>query len=107
MFVSIPTTDWDGRVMVDPNGVHYLIKGDHPKRWSYPERGYVLGIPIWYSQLSQQALEDLPGIGPSLATKIMGLRMRKAQVTWRDIDAISGIGRKKLLILQDAISLSD
>ena len=107
MFVSFSNGNWDGTVMVDPNGVHHIKKGSKPSGWFYPERGYVLGIPIRYSQLSKQALEDIPGVGPSLATKLMNLRKNKPQATWGDVDAVSGVGPKKLKILKKAISLSD
>lgn len=107
MFVSLPSPSWDGNVVVDPYGVHHLQRGDKPKGWSYPVRGYILGNPIRYSALSTRALEDIPGIGPSLADKLMVLRTEKEQVTWSDIDAIPGIGKKKLSILKKTISLSD
>ena len=93
--------------MVDLNGVHHIKKGPKPSGWSYPERGYVLGLPIHYSQLSRQALEDIPGVGPSLATKLMSLRKKKPQATWDDVDAVSGVGPKKLKILKKVINLSD
>ena len=93
--------------MVDPNGVYHVKKGSKPSGWSYPERGYVLGVPIRYSQLSRQALEDIPGVGPSLASKLMSLRKKKPHATWNDVDALSGVGPKKLMLLKNAISLSD
>ena len=107
MFISVPTSVWEGEVMVDPNGVHHLIKGEKPKGWSYPVRGYILGKSIRYSDMTTQALEDIPGIGPSLASKLMKIRLKQSHVTWDDIDAIPGIGKKKLSDLQRTLSLSD
>ena len=107
MFLSVPQADWEGDVLVDPNGVHHLYSGDKPKGWSYPVRSYLLGSPIRYSSISRQALQDIPGIGPSIASKIMRLRTEKPHATWSDLDAIPGIGEKKLSLLQNSIILSD
>ena len=93
--------------MVDSDGVYHLRKGEKPKEWSYPIRGYILGKPIRYSDMNKQALEDIPGVGPSLAAKLMLLREEKPSATWSDIDAVSGIGKKKLVSLQKTLSLSD
>ena len=107
MCVSLPEKTWEGVVLVDPHGVHHMREGDKPSGWSYPTRGYVLGVPLRYSRLSKQALEDIPGIGSSLATKLMNVRKKNPKATWDDIDSISGIGEKKLKLLQKTISLSD
>ena len=107
MCISLPTTSWEGEVMVDTDGVHHLRKGEIPTGWSYPVRGYILGKPIRYSDMNKQALEDIPGIGPSLASKLMLLRREKSSATWSDVDAVPGIGKKKLLSLQKTLSLSD
>ena len=98
---------WEGSVWVDSIGVHHLYIGEVPEDWRYPSRGYVLGIPLHYSTLTQDALEDLPGIGPALSSKILSLKETKSTVTWEDIDAIKGIGEKKLSLLKGNINLFD
>jgi DNA uptake protein ComE-like DNA-binding protein len=52
-------------------------------------------------------LEDIPGIGPSLAKKIMVLREENMFPKWSDIDAISGIGSKKLAVLKENLILDE
>lgn len=107
MHTSIPQTNWEGVVLVDARGVYHLHKGEKPVGWTHPKRGYVLGIPLRYSNISQDALEDIPGIGPSLASKFMSLRKKKDNVTWDDVDSIKGIGEKKLSILKKNLRLFD
>ena len=100
MVVPAKSKDWNGVVRVTPSGSHVLQTDGFSEGYSYPKRSYVLGYALHYSNLNQESLEDVPGIGPSLAKKIMRFRLQNKQATWEDIDGISGVGPKKLKTLQ-------
>ena len=107
MIVPSKSTDWRGFVRLTPEGRYVLQTGEITPEQSYPKRGYVLGYTLHYSIIDQKSLEDVPGIGPSLAKKIMKVRSENKKASWKDIDDISGVGPKKLKILKKVLSLSD
>jgi competence protein ComEA len=57
--------------------------------------------PINVNTASAPQLETLPGIGPALAARIIVYRSQRGQLkSLDDLDAISGIGPKKLEMLR-------
>lgn len=106
LFYTVPFSSLSGTVFLDQNGEYHLADRKQ-EGWSQPIRGYVFGQPLYFSQLTQEALEDLPSIGPSLARKIMRLKAKTKTPSWEDIDAISGVGEFKLRILQENLDISN
>ena len=105
LWYSVPPPSLSGTVFLDQQGVYQLA--EKPQQgWSSPIRGYVFGQPLFFSCVTQEALEDIPSIGPSLASKIMHLKAQNLHPSWDDVDAIPGIGKAKLKILQQHLDLS-
>ena len=107
VYFSVPVTSLEGRVFVDEEGSFLLTEQKKEVGWHLPRRGYIFGQPLYFSLLTQESLEDLPGVGPSLAKKIMMLREENMHPKWSDIDEISGIGVKKLSLLKKHLILDE
>jgi competence protein ComEA len=55
---------------------------------------------------TQAQLEELPGVGPKLAQRVLAYRQRKGRFTsTRDLLEVEGFGPKKLAALQDQLSV--
>ncbi|MDX2244667.1 MAG: phospholipase D-like domain-containing protein [Leptolyngbyaceae cyanobacterium bins.302] len=53
---------------------------------------------------TQTELEELPGVGPGLAKRIMAARQKKRFTSLADLDQVSGVGPKLLLKLKDRVT---
>jgi competence ComEA-like helix-hairpin-helix protein len=53
---------------------------------------------------SQSELEKLPGIGPTLAQRIIQARQQKPFQSWADLDRVPGIGSKVLGQIRDHVT---
>ena len=104
---SFPQKDWSGEVFVDKNDSYHLTTPEKAtqKGWVRPKRGYVFGSRMDFATIDEASLLDLPGIGPSLAKKLMQLHQENPHPSWNDIDAISGIGPAKLQLLKSHLIL--
>ena len=64
------------------------------------------GKQVNINTASQSELESLPGIGPSLAKKIMDFRQKNGQFkSPADLMAVQGIGEKKFEQLKNLIAV--
>jgi competence protein ComEA len=52
--------------------------------------------PINLSSSSYAELEELPGVGPSMAEKLLAYRLNHGHLSFQDLRAIPGLGPKKL-----------
>ncbi len=52
--------------------------------------------PIDLNASSYAQLEELPGVGPSMAEKLMDYRLKNGHLSFQDLRAIPGLGPKKL-----------
>ena len=102
---SFPMERFSGNVFVDASGTYHLSEQKQDS-WFEPTRGYLFGQTLRYSQLTKEALQDIPTIGPSLAKKIMDVQQITPNPTWNDIDEISGVGEKTLQLLKKHIDLT-
>ena len=72
-------------------------------RMTVPER-MVLGIPLDLATMSEADFVRLPGIGPTLAKRIIEhRRLNGGILRINDLEAIEGIGEKKLDLLRKII----
>ncbi len=60
--------------------------------------------PININTASLAELETLPGVGPALASRVVAARAQKRLSNTNDLDAISGIGPKKLEAMRPFVS---
>jgi len=104
---SFPEKDWSGEVFVDKNDGYHLTTPQEALQngWLRPKRGYIFGNRIDFATIDKESLCDLPGIGPSLAKKLLQLHKENPYPKWDDIDSISGIGPAKLQLLKSHIVL--
>ena len=106
---SFPQNDWSGEVFVDKNDRYHLTTPQiaAQKGWIKPKRGYIFGSRMDFATIDEESLLDLPGIGPSLAKKLMLLQQENPHSSWNDIDAISGIGSTKLQLLKSHLIVKE
>jgi hypothetical protein len=81
------------------DGTHHITL----YRMTVPER-IVLGIPLDLATMSEADFVRLPGIGPTLAKRIIEhRRLNGGTLLINDLEAIEGIGEKKLVLLRKII----
>jgi len=105
--VSYPQKNLEGEIFIDPNHTYHLTTAEvaEDMNWTRPKRGYLFGQPIYFSTIEKQALLDLPGVGPSLAAKLLQLHRQNPNPSWADIDAVKGVGPAKLRLLKKHLIL--
>ena len=106
---SFPQSDWKGEVFVDDEQNYQLVDPilALQKGWKRPKRGYIFGRRIDFATATEEALIDLPGVGPSLAKKLMMLRATNPHPSWADLDAVSGVGPVTLKRLKSQLILGE
>lgn len=81
---------------IGPDGTFLLTPG----KMTVPER-LVLGIPLDISTMSEADFDRLPGIGPSLARRIVEHRQANGGILHvGDLQTVEGIGKNKYRIIQ-------
>lgn len=82
----------DGQQVVVPRkGEAAASAGSAPaKGGKHPDR------PINLGSASIAELEELPGVGPAMADKLMRYRLEHGRLTFEDLRAIPGLGPKRL-----------
>ena len=67
-----------------------------------------LGLKLDLNSASEEELARLPGVGRSLAHKLVEARQAQGRFTsWEQVDAVSGVGAAKLETLQAATELRE
>ena len=73
----------------------------------YPEQKILLGIPININEADSEELQALPGIGPSLAKRIVDYRETHSTFqSLNDLTKVHGIGPKTIEALRPLVSLA-
>jgi competence protein ComEA len=86
-----------------PDGAHQITTD----LMTVPER-LVLGIPLDLATMSEDDFVRLPGIGPALAKRIVIHRqLNGGTLRINDLEAIEGIGEKKLALLRKIVQPSE
>jgi competence protein ComEA len=94
--------------LLNGNAVKLSIRSDATRqitvdRMTVPEC-MVLGIPLDIATMSEADFERLPGIGPTLAKRIVTYRQSNGGILRvKDLAAIEGIGEKKLELILKAV----
>ena len=69
---------------------------------------YLTKHPLDLNKITREQLEALPGVGPSLAQKILDYRAQNSGFKSVDeLDSVSGIGEKKLAALKPLLYVVD
>lgn len=98
-FVMIPAMTPDpARLLKDGEWVEFAVSESEPARISLKmiavEERMLLGIPLDPSIMTESDWERLPGIGPSLARRIVNDRQSNGGYgSLRDLERIPGIGK--------------
>lgn len=67
-----------------------------------------LGLKLDLNSATEEELAGLPGVGRSLARKLVEARQAQGRFSnWDDVDAVSGVGAAKLETLQAATELRE
>lgn len=67
-----------------------------------------LGLKLDLNAASEAELAQLPGVGRSLARKLVEAREAQGRFSsWQEVDAVSGVGAAKLETLQAATELRE
>jgi len=77
--------------------------GRSPNPNAAPPKSPAPGARVNLNTATQAELETLPGIGPSLAKRIISERQKKPFRSLADLDAVAGIGPKLLKKLQNHV----
>jgi competence protein ComEA len=86
----------------DSSGVARCASGSAPGAVPWGA-ALTLGVPLSLNRATVQDLLLLPGIGPSLASKLIAARDGRGGFTdWEQVDAVPGVGASKLSALQRA-----
>ncbi len=81
-------------------------------RWRWPDHEPAPSAPTPAARLdlntaTEDELARIPGVGPSLARKLVEARQsRGIFTTWDDVDAVAGVGAARLDTLRAATHLS-
>jgi comEA protein len=81
-----------------------VTNADNQNYINFPSREPAHFKPININTASRQELEKIPGVGPTIANRILDYRLRFGPFkTWESLKNIKGIGDKKLEAIKDYI----
>jgi competence protein ComEA len=86
------------------DGVATCGEGEKPTS----AQALALGLKLDINAASEEELARLPGVGRSLARKLVEARQAQGRFgSWQQVDAVSGVGAAKLETLQAATELRE
>jgi competence protein ComEA len=91
-FATVPVVSGDAfELLIRPDGTVSLTRGAIP----VAER-LVMGIPLDINSMNDVDFDRVPGIGPSMASRIVAYRQKNGgKMSKQDLILIEGIGEKK------------
>ncbi len=101
---SAPALDCEPQAVRMSGGVAVCGPGELPTG----AQALALGLKLDLNAASEEDLARLPGVGRSLARKLVEARQAQGRFeSWEDVDAVSGVGAAKLATLQAATELRE
>ena len=101
---SAPALDCEPGAVRLVNGVAVCGEGAVPTG----AQALALGLKLDLNAASEEELAQLPGVGRSLARKLVEAREAQGRFSsWREVDAVSGVGAAKLETLQAVTELRE
>ncbi len=101
---SAPALDCEPGAVRMVDGVAVCGEGAAPTG----AQALALGLKLDLNAASEAELAQLPGVGRSLARKLVEAREAQGRFsTWQEVDAVSGVGAAKLETLQAVTELRE
>jgi competence protein ComEA len=101
---SAPALDCEPGAVRLVNGVAVCGEGAVPTG----AQALALGLKLDLNAASEEELAQLPGVGRSLARKLVEAREAQGRFSnWQEVDAVSGVGAAKLETLQAVTELRE